>query len=108
MIDLNNPQDINLDNVRQMLASGRDDIDLELRVTNDGIFFLSEVTVPEDLYGICFRVGDINLTAHAGEFIGPNAEAVNDNRLVDQVLRTIEKNWENKPASGYADLEEYL
>lgn len=107
VINLNNPLDLNFANVRALLASGRDDIDLEMRVTDDGVVFLSDVTGPKDMDGICFRIGDMNTTAHAREFIGPNAEAVTDDGLVDQVLRTIEKNWENKPASGVADLEAY-
>lgn len=106
-INLNNPRDLNFANVRALLASGRDDIDLEVRVTEDGIVVLSEVTGPKDMDGICFRIGDMNTTAHAREFIGPNAEAVTDEGLVDQVLRTIEKNWGNRPASGVADLEAY-
>lgn len=107
VINLNNPRDLNFANVRDLLASGRDDIDLEIRVTDDGVVFLSDVTGSTDLDGICFRIGDMNTTAHAKEFIGPNAEAVTDDGLVDQVLRTIEKNWENRPASGLADLEAY-
>lgn len=107
VINLNNSRDLNFANVRALLASGRDDIDLELRVTDSGIVFLSEVTGPEQMDGICFRIGEVNMNAHDREFIGPNAAAVTDDGLVDQVLRTIEKNWKNKPLSGFADIEEY-
>lgn len=107
MIDLNIPNALDFDNVRKFLASGRDDIDMEIRVADDGIAYLSAVTGPTDMDGICFRIGDINMTAHAGEFIGPNAEAVTDDGLVEQVIRTIEKNWKNPPASRLADAEPY-
>lgn len=107
-INLNNAGELNRASVRQLLAGGRDDIDVELRVTDDGIVFLSEVTGPERMGGICFRIGGMNTDAHDREFIGPNAAAMTDDNLVDQVVRTIAKYWEIKPVSRYADLEPYL
>ncbi len=107
-INLNNPGELNRTNVRQLLAAGRDDIDVELRVTDNGIVFLSEVTGPERMGGICFRIGGMNTDAHDTEFIGPNSAAMTDDNLVDQVLRTIAKYWEIKPNSRFADLEPYL
>jgi hypothetical protein len=106
-IDLHNPHDLNFANVRKLLASGRDDIDLEIRVTDGGIVFLSEVTGPEEMAGICFRIGQMNMDAGDREYIGPDAAAVTDDKLVDQVLKTLEKYWAIKPISRYADLEAY-
>jgi hypothetical protein len=106
-INLTNPNDLTFANVRNLLASGPDDIDLELRVTDSGIVFLSDVTGPERMGGICFRIGEANMKAHDGEFIGQNAAAVNDDGLVDQVLRTIAKNWQLKPQSRFAEMEPY-
>lgn len=57
--------------------------------------------------GICFRIGDANMNAHDGEFIGPNAAAAKDDGLVDQLLRTIAKNWQIKPQSRFAEMEPY-
>jgi hypothetical protein len=104
-IDLNKPHDLNFANVRKLLASGRDDIDLEIRVTDSGIVFLSDVTGPEEMEGICFRIGDMNMNANDREFIGPDAAAVTDDILVDRVLRTLAKNWKIKLQSLFADLE---
>lgn len=94
LINLNKPGDLNFANVRDLLASGRDEIELEIRVTNSGIVFLSEVTGPVDMDEICFRIGDMNMDPHDAEFIGPNAAAVTDDGLVEQVLKTIEKKLE--------------
>lgn len=106
-IDLNKPHDLNFANVRKLLASGRDDIDLEIRVTDGGIVFLSDVTGPEEMDGICFRIGGMNMDANDREFIGPDAAAVTDDKLVDQVLRTLAKYWAIKPPSLFAELEAY-
>lgn len=106
-IDLNNPRDLNFANVRTLLASGRNDIDLEIRVTENGIVFLSDVTGPEEMDGICFRIGEMNANAGDRDFIGPDAAAVTDDKMVDQVLRTLTKNWAIKPGSRFAELEAY-
>ena len=106
-INLNNPNDLTFANVRRLLSAGRDDIDLELRVRDDGIVFLSDVTGPEHMDGICFRIGDANMNAHDKEYIGPDAMAVTDDKLVDQVLRTIAKYWQMKPQSRFAEMEPY-
>lgn len=106
-INLNNPNELNFANVRNLLASGRDDIDLELRVTDGGIVFLSDATGPEQMDGICFRIGEANMNAHDREYIGPSAAAVTDDKLVDQVLRTIAKYWQMKPQSRFAEMEAY-
>ena len=107
-INLNNPGELNKTSVRELLATGRDDIDVEIRVTDAGIVFLSTVTGPVQMGGICFRIGGMNTDAHDREYIGPNAASITDDNLVDQVLRTIAKYWEIKPSSRFADLEPYL
>lgn len=107
-IDLNNPRALTFDSVRDLLASGRTDIELEIRVTHGGIVFLSDVTGPHDLDDICFRITDMNMDPEDAEFVGPDAVAAIDDGLVDQVQRTIEKNWKHKPSGRSVDLEPYL
>lgn len=106
-IDLNNPKDFTFANVRKLLASGNAEIDMEVRVTEDGVAFLSEVTGPEQMEGISFRIGDIAMNAGDGDFIGRAAKAATDDKLVDQVFRTLKKYWSN-PGSTCVDVEAYL
>jgi len=106
-INLNNPGALNFANVRALLASGRSDIELEIRVTHGGIVFLSDVTGPHGMGEICFRITDMNMDPEDAEFVGPNAAAATDDGLVDQVQRTIEKNWKHKPSRRSVDLEPY-
>lgn len=104
-IDLNNPDNLNYANIRALLASGREDIDLEIRVTDNGIVFLSDVTGPEEMGGICFRIGEMNMDAYDGEFIGANAAAVTDDVLIEQLLKTIKINWKRKLVRRTVSLE---
>jgi hypothetical protein len=107
-INLNNLGALNFANVRTLLAAGRTNIELEIRVTHGGIVFLSDVTGPHDLDDICFRITDMNMDLNDAEFVGPNAAAATDDRLVDQVQRTIAKYWKNKPSRPSVDLEPYF
>lgn len=106
-INLQNPQEFTFANVRKMLASGNAEIDMEVRVTKDGFAFLSEVTGPEQMEGISFRISDIAMNAGDGDFIGPAARATTDDKLVDQVFRTLKNYWPN-PGSTCVDVEAYL
>jgi hypothetical protein len=106
-INMNDPHTVTFDNVRKLLGSGRTDTELEIRVTHGGDVVLSEITGPEGKDDVCFRIGDMNMNPGDAEFIGPAAAAATDDRLVDQVLTTLEKYWKHKPASGLADLEPY-
>jgi hypothetical protein len=102
-IDLNNQHDFAFSNVRKLLASGRNDIDMQVRVSRDGIAFLSDVTGADEIDEVSFRLH----TMDAGnEFIGPSAEAASDDIVVAQVYRRLKNNWPN-PTSAHADVEPY-
>ncbi len=107
-IDLNDPQALTIANVRALLASGRTDIELEIRVTLEGKVFLSDVIGPHGMEGILFRITDMMMDPDDAEFVGPNAAAASDDGLVRQVLDTLEKNWKHKPSRRSVDLEPYF
>jgi hypothetical protein len=106
-IDLNDPQALTIANVRAFLASGRTNIELEIRVTLEGNVFLSDVIGQRHMDGILFRITDMMIDPADAEFIGPNAAAASNDGLVRQVLDTLEKNWKHKPSRPSVDLEPY-
>ncbi|MGO2201221.1 hypothetical protein [Pseudomonas helleri] len=52
-IDLNN-RTFTLDDVRQLIASKDDSVDRQLRVTDDGIAYISDITGAEHKDGLSF------------------------------------------------------
>lgn len=89
-IDLTNPTNFVLENVRALLASGDNDIDIQLRVTMDGIAFLSDITGPERRDGLLFRLETWDAE---GNHVGPKAAA--DDEWVNRIYECLKKNWPN-------------
>lgn len=102
-IDLNNPRDFTFDNVRKLLASGRNDRDMQVRVNKDGIAFLSTLIAAEKIEDLAFRLH----TMDAGnDFIGPEAKAAKDPVHVAQVFYCLKRNWPTR-VSAEVDVEPY-
>jgi hypothetical protein len=97
-IDLTNPQDFTLDNVRALLVAGNGAVHNQLRVNRDGIAWLSQVTGGRDLDGLSFR---LETWAAGSGCVGPQMAA--DERWIQQVYNALKNNWP-KPASDYIDL----
>ncbi|MFW3895352.1 hypothetical protein [Pseudomonas bharatica] len=97
-IDLNDPRQFTLDNVRQLLASGNPMKHNQLRVSRAGQAWLSEVVGGAQLDGLLFR---LETWAAGSGCVG--AAAAEDDRWVRQVFKVLLDNWP-RPVSDYIDL----
>nr|WP_279648835.1 hypothetical protein [Pseudomonas aegrilactucae] len=95
---MNNPVQLTLEQVRQLLAQGNDRVHNQLRVTRAGIAFLSQVTGGRELDGLLFR---LETWAAGSGCVGP--VAADDERWVLQVYNVLSNNWP-EPASDYIDI----
>jgi len=94
-IDLNDPQALTLDAVRELLASKDDSHNRQLRVTKDGIAYLSDKVGADDIANLAFRFE----TWDAGNsYCG--ADAALDGTWVKQVYDDLKANWPS-PKSTY-------
>jgi len=91
-IDLNSPDGLTLDAVRQLLASGSDDEHTQLRVTKGGIAYLSSVTGGQDIDGLLFR---LETWAKGSGYVGK--VAASDEVWVMQIFNALRDNWPNPP-----------
>jgi len=87
-IDLTDPLNFTLENVRALLASGDNDIDMQLRVTIDGIAFLSSRTGPEHRDRLLFRLEPWDA---GGSHVG--SHAAGDDEWVKRIYESLKKNW---------------
>ncbi|MGY2292854.1 hypothetical protein ACW9H6_24195 [Pseudomonas sp. SDO528_S397] len=99
-IDLNNPENLTLDAVRQLLASASDDEHTQLRVTRAGIAYLSSGTAVGgvDIGGLLFR---LETWAKGSGYVG--LVAASDEVWVMQIFNALKQNWP-KPVSDYIDI----
>jgi hypothetical protein len=98
-IDLNDPDALTLDSVRQLLASASDDEHTQLRVTKGGIAYLSSGVVGgADIDGLLFR---LETWAKGSGYVG--RVAASDEVWVMQIYNALKDNWPN-PAFDYIDI----
>jgi hypothetical protein len=98
-IDLTNPTDFTIANVRALLASVDDSEDTQLRVTKVGKAYLSDITGSEQKEGLRFRAE----TWDAGNgYVGEAAAA--DTEWVERVFGCLKANWPN-PESASVEVE---
>ncbi|CRM90636.1 hypothetical protein [Pseudomonas sp. 22 E 5] len=99
-IDLNNPENLTLANVRQLLASANDDEHTQLRVTKAGIAYISsgKVVGGVDIDGLLFR---LETWAKGSGYVGN--VAASDEVWVTQIFNALKENWP-KPAFDYIDI----
>ncbi|WP_248738808.1 hypothetical protein [Pseudomonas sp. MWU12-2029] len=92
-IDLNSPGGLTLDAVRLMLASASDDEHTQLRVTKDGIAYISSgVTGGQAIDGLSFR---LETWAKGSGYVGN--VAASDEVWVMQIFNALKDNWPNPP-----------
>ena len=92
-IDLNTPDGLTLDAVRQLLASASDDVHTQLRVTKSGIAYISSgVTGGQDIDGLLFR---LETWAKGSGYVG--RIAASDEVWVMQIFNALKENWPNPP-----------
>lgn len=98
-IDLNNPVSFTLEAVRQLIASGNDDVHNQLRVTKTGNAYLSTAAVGGvDTDGLLFRLE----TWSAGSgCVGPIPAS--DAVWVMQIFNALKDNWAD-PRLDYVDV----
>ncbi|NNB41784.1 hypothetical protein [Pseudomonas chlororaphis] len=98
-IDLNNPDALTFEAVRQLLASASDDVHTQLRVTRAGIAYISSGVVGgADIDGLLFR---LETWAAGSGYVG--LVAASDEVWVTQILNALKQNWP-KPLFDYIDI----
>ncbi|WP_457406925.1 hypothetical protein [Pseudomonas sp. TE24901] len=99
-IDLNNPENLTLATVRQLIASASDDEHAQLRVTKAGIAYLSSgrAVGGVEIEGLLFR---LETWAKGSGYVGK--VAASDEVWVTQIFNALKQNWP-KPSSDYIDI----
>lgn len=97
-IDLNDPRQFTLEQVRLLIASGNDKVHNQLRVSRGGQAWLSTVVGGVDTGGLLFR---LETWAAGSGYVGPGA--AQDEQWVTQVFNALQSNWP-KPRDAYIDL----
>lgn len=92
-IDLNAPDGLTLEAVRQLLAGASDDEHTQLRVTKAGIAYISSGVVGgTDIDGLLFR---LETWAKGSGYVG--RVAASDEVWVMQIFNALKENWPNPP-----------
>ncbi|WP_434577638.1 hypothetical protein J3P95_09810 [Pseudomonas sp. Z5-35] len=92
-IDLNDPNGLTLEAVRQLLASASDEDHTQLRVTKGGIAYLSSGVVGgAQIDGLLFR---LETWAKGSGYVG--RVAASDEVWVVQIYNALKENWPNPP-----------
>jgi hypothetical protein len=94
-IDLNDPAQFTKENVALLIASEEDDRDWQLRVTSEGIAYLSSVVGADRIEGLAFRC---ETWIEGNGYVGKEAAA--DESWVRQVYADLRRNWPN-PTDSY-------
>jgi len=98
-IDLKRPEALTLEGVQAMIGAGNPARHNQLRVSRDGVAYLStEAVGGMDIEGLCFR---LETWAAGSGCVGPDAAA--DEAWVRQILGALQDNWP-VPKSDYIDM----
>ena len=92
-IDLNDPADFTVDNVRRLIASGDDSTHSQLRISKPGIAFVSKTIAGNETDNLAFYLEPwIAGRGHVGEI------ASKDENWVRQAYEALRDNWPNPTA----------
>lgn len=92
-IDLNDPNALTNEAVRQLLASASDETHTQLRVTKAGIAYISSgVVAGAEIQGLLFR---LETWAAGSGYVGK--VAASDQVWVMQIYNALKENWPNPP-----------
>ena len=97
-IDLNDPDQFTLEQVRRLIASGNGARHTQLRVNRAGLAWLSEVVGGQQLEGLRFR---LETWAAGSGYVGK--VAASDEVWVTQIYNALKQNWP-KPPFDYIDI----
>jgi len=96
-INLNDPNDFTRENLKKLIASKDDSKNRQLRVTDKGFLYLSDVVGNKELEGVQFRLETLAAnTGHVG------IEASEDEFWIGKLYEVIKKNWPS--VGGYQDV----
>lgn len=94
-IDLNQPGALNRQAVKQLIASVNDSTHAQLRVTRDGIAFISTTDIGnQNTDGLLFR---FETWCAGNDYVG--LKAASDDSWVDQVYNDLRQNWPTPQSS---------
>ena len=97
MLDLNDPTQFTFDGVKVLIASKDDSEDRQLRVTEEGIAYLSDSVGADDIDGILFR---FETWDEKNGYVG--VKASNDTEWVSRIYDALRKNFPI-PTKRYID-----
>ncbi|WP_407310407.1 hypothetical protein [Pseudomonas sp. nanlin1] len=98
-IDLNDPAQFTSEAVRQLIALGDSKVHNQLRVTRQGLAYLSAGVVGgTDIGNLSFR---LETWAAGSGYVGP--EAALDAAWVEQIFNALRQHWPT-PKSDYIDI----
>ena len=89
-IDLTNPNDFTRERVRELIGSGDDSNNSQLRVTKFGRAYISSVVGAEEIDDLCFRI-----ETWSPENGNVGSDAANDDEWIDRVYKVLQENWPN-------------
>jgi hypothetical protein len=87
-IDLNDPHQFTRENVAKLIGSQLDTQNWQLRVTKQGIAYLSSITGSRDIDALAFR---FETWGFGNNYVG--FQAAHDERWVNQVFEDLTENW---------------
>ena len=94
-IDLNDPTQFTRENVAKLIGSVLDTKNWQLRVTKQGIAYLSDVTGSRDIEGLAFR---FETWGARNNYVG--FQAAHDQSWVAQIFADLMENWPD-PKDSY-------
>lgn len=96
-VNLNDPNEFTIENIRQLIASKDDSNHRQLRVTKSGIAYLSDEVGADNTADLAFR---FETWCQGNGYCG--LEASNDDSWVNKVFGWLKENWPH-PKSSYID-----
>lgn len=96
-IDLNEPEELTLEQVRKLIASCDDSVHRQLRVTQGGTVFISDTVGASHLEGIALR---LETWVAGNDYLG--VKASQDNEWVQRIYNVLRRNWP-EPTDSYLD-----
>lgn len=92
-----NMETLSREQLVELIKNGDDSYDNQIRVTKEGIIFLSRIVGAEDISNLRFRFE----TYDAGNgYVGP--EAADDDEYIDDLYNGLIKTWKSN-RTGYVD-----
>lgn len=96
-IDLKDSTQLSYESVSKLIGSVTDAKHWQLRVTKDGVAYLSDVVGADDIDNLSFRM---ETWCAGNNYVG--FQAAHDEVWVKKVLKDLRENWP-KPKSSYID-----